>query len=97
MAKPARVIVFLIHKDQLRDANTLGVLDMLRYDAARVLNNAPEPYVMFETNADPGGPTFARWKSYGIDIAWHGRPAERSIGELHAREWAHAAHVEARR
>jgi hypothetical protein len=60
---------YLIEREHLRSqtfgVGMEGVLDMLRYDGARVENNAPEGYWLLSSETHP---EVARWRSSGIKI-----------------------------
>lgn len=73
MAKPTRYF-YLIARDQLTGwpktgAPVEGVLDMLRYDYARIEPNAPEGFYLLSADHPPG---VERWASFGVRIAWIG-------------------------
>ena len=61
---------YLIEKEHLRSqtfgVGVEGVLDMLRYDGARIESNAPDGYWLLSCLGNY--PVVARWKSFGIRI-----------------------------
>ncbi len=54
---------YLIPRRYLEDLATPAVLDMLRYDGARVEGNAPAGFYMLSNKT---GPAVARWASFGV-------------------------------
>ncbi len=60
-----RYTVYLISRAALDHHQAAAVLDMLRYDGSRVLNNAPRDYWAFMTS---GRPDLDRWKSFAIEV-----------------------------
>lgn len=44
---------------------TRALMDMLRYDGARVLSNPPEGTYLFESDTPPSA---GRWASFGVKI-----------------------------
>lgn len=77
MAKE-RTIYYAISRAQVNDAPAAAMLDMLRYDGARVENNSPNGYWLFSiTRSDGASPIVhvERWRSFGLTIA--GESADR--------------------
>lgn len=68
MAKQKRSY-YLIEKAQLEDVargcGISGVMDMLRFDGAKVECNAPNGFWLLSCEGDPG---VARWRSFGIKV-----------------------------
>lgn len=79
MAKPKeRTVYYCISREQVNDAPAAAMLDMLRYDGAKVESNSPKGYWLFSiTRADGAWPTVHvdRWRSFGLTIA--GESADR--------------------
>lgn len=73
MAKPKAMVYYLISRRAVNDMPAGAVLDILRYDYARVESNAPDGYYLFSVDADRNGPTIERWKSYGLRVVFVSR------------------------
>lgn len=56
---------YQIPTDQMDRMGTRAALDMLRYDGARVLSNAPSGYYLLESESPPTTP---RWASFGVAV-----------------------------
>lgn len=73
MAKPKeRTVYYAISRAQVNDAPAAAMLDMLRYDGARVESNSPNGYWLFSiTRTDGSWPKVHsdRWRSFGLTIA----------------------------
>lgn len=97
MAKP-KVWYFLIKKDALEDkANAVhDIMDMLRYDSAKVVSNPPgEPAEFYLLSTDsPLGPTVRRWESFHLRVEGVGSSPEDALNDARfARRVAPTGHT----
>lgn len=65
MARSRKVRFFAITKPILNDMPSYAVLDILRYEAARPLCNAPDGWYVFEKNSE-NAVTLERLASFGV-------------------------------
>lgn len=68
MARKPKRVWWLIRRADLAGQPTEAVMDMLRYDGARVECNAPSGYYLLSSDYT-SAPNVARWASFGIAIA----------------------------
>lgn len=61
-----KAFFYLIRREALEHLSPGELLDMLRYDGARVLNNPPAGFYLLTSESAPAE---ARWKSFGVHIA----------------------------
>lgn len=64
--KRKKKVYYLIRRNKLEEwMGVAAVMDMLRYDGARVEPNAPTGFYLL---SNEHGPEVQRWKSFGIEI-----------------------------
>ena len=56
---------YLLKRDDVQEMPIEAMMDMLRYDGARVHCNGPDGFWLLSTD---GEPCEARWKSFGIQL-----------------------------
>lgn len=68
MSRMIRHWYWLIAKIQIENIDAISMCDILRYDEAVILPNAPDNFILLRT---PHRPTEGRLRSFGITILPH--------------------------
>ena len=80
---------WLTERRKFTDMPADQVIDLLRYDGARVETNAPTGYYMFSAEGTRG-PVVERLRTYHAEPAWISpRALEPDLGSSHAWAWFH--------
>jgi hypothetical protein len=69
---------YLISREDVDRMDVSHLLDMLRYDGAKVECNPPDGYYLFKTQ-NFSGPCVERWKSFGIRVAAVGKDRREAL------------------
>lgn len=78
MARKPEVHFYTVPRADIEKMAVEDVLDMLRYDGAQVISNAPEGFYLFRVEGKE--PEVARWRSFGV----------KTLRRFDAARWQHS-------